>query len=321
MNKLRHNESRFQANRWRERLVELGVHAPRTEDYHSRNLEETQAILRARENELNCIYSFTQLMDREQYSIDEFLSRVVDILPPWWQYPEVACARIEMGPKIFRSLYYEDGPWELISPVIFPGEVPGQLTMVYTEDRPRADEGPFLKEERKVLDAVAGRLVRMAQLKQTNTRLAESRRQIEIERTSLREANTALRLVLDRIEEDRNETQREILNNLDTLLMPIIRELELSVAPEQKKFVALLVENLNHITSPFARCLAHENQSLTTTEIQICKQIRDGIGSKQIAELRGTSVATIHRHREHIRQKLGIKNQKVNLASYLQKIL
>ena len=59
-------------------------------------------------------------------------------------------------------------------------------------------------------------------------------------------------------------------------------------------------------------------QTLTTTEIQICSLIRDGLGSKEIANNRGVSVATISRHREHIRQKLGIANSKVNLVTHLQ---
>lgn len=314
-------DSLAQANRWSERLVELGIQLPPPPLRQAAELEEARALIRIHENELNCIYSFTQILDREHYTVDEFMSRVVDVVPAWWQYPEVACARIVMGANTYRSLHYTDGPAELVSHVTFPGEVPGYIAIVYGQKRPAADEGPFLTAERKLLNAVANRLVRWVALKHTNAKLAESRRKLELERTSLREANTALRLVLDRIEEERNEAHREVLDNTDRILMPIIRELEISVAPEQKKYVELLKESLGHITSPFTRSLTSASHALTTTEIQICNLIRDGMGSKQIADLRGTSVATIHRHREHIRQKLGITNRKVNLASYLRRIV
>ncbi len=307
-------------NRWQSRLEELGINPPPPPRREFTDLPQALRAVRALENQLNCIFTFTQVMDRTHYSVDEFMARVVDILPPWWQHPEVACARIQMGERVFKSLHYREGPWEQIAPVVFPGDIPGHLAMVYSEDRPTADEGPFLKEERKIIDAVANRLVRVVSLKQTGDKLNESRRLLEVERTSLREANTALRLVLDRIEDEKKESQREILGNMDRILMPIIRELEATASPEQQKYVALLAENLGHITSPFVRSLTRESQALTPTEVQICQLIRDGRGSKQIAELRGTSVATIHRHREHIRQKLGIANQKVNLASYLQRI-
>ena len=314
-------DPQFAQNRWRERLIELEINPPPSRHHGTPDLEKALAIIRARENELNCIYAFTQLAGIKQDDIDKFLSQVVDILPPWWTYPEIACARIIMGPKVFRSLYYQEGPWEQVSPMEFPGGVTGELAITYAEDRPLAEEGPFLKEERKLLDAVADQIIRVIDEKKTSGQLADYRHQLEIEKISLREANTALRLILDRIEEERSETQREVLDNMDRILMPIIKELERSVAPEQRKYIDLLSENLGHITSPFIRNLTTKSQALTATEVQICKLIRDGMGSKQIADLRGTSVATIHRHREHIRQKLGIANQKVNLASYLQRIL
>jgi DNA-binding CsgD family transcriptional regulator len=43
--------------------------------------------------------------------------------------------------------------------------------------------------------------------------------------------------------------------------------------------------------------------------------------NKEIAELRGVAVATINRHREHIRKKLKISNSDVNLTTYLQSLL
>ena len=58
--------------------------------------------------------------------------------------------------------------------------------------------------------------------------------------------------------------------------------------------------------------------SLTPTEISICNMIRNGIRTKEIAEMRGVSETTINRHREKIRRKLKITNQDVNLATFLQ---
>jgi DNA-binding CsgD family transcriptional regulator len=57
---------------------------------------------------------------------------------------------------------------------------------------------------------------------------------------------------------------------------------------------------------------------MTPTEIAICNMIRNGMRTKEIAEMRGISEATINRHREKIRRKLKITNQDVNLATFLQ---
>jgi DNA-binding CsgD family transcriptional regulator len=46
--------------------------------------------------------------------------------------------------------------------------------------------------------------------------------------------------------------------------------------------------------------------------------IRSGMRTKEIAQIRGVSAATINRHREHIRRKLKITNSDVNLVTYLQ---
>jgi DNA-binding CsgD family transcriptional regulator len=66
------------------------------------------------------------------------------------------------------------------------------------------------------------------------------------------------------------------------------------------------------------RKLSGIHHALTQTEINICNMIRNGMRTKEIAELRGVSVATIHRHREHIRRKLKITNSEVNLETLLK---
>ena len=80
----------------------------------------------------------------------------------------------------------------------------------------------------------------------------------------------------------------------------------------------ILQTNLEEITSPFINQLSRSYQSLTPTEIGISNMIRNGMQTKEIAESRGVSAATIKRHREKIRRKLNITNQDVNLATLLQ---
>ena len=57
---------------------------------------------------------------------------------------------------------------------------------------------------------------------------------------------------------------------------------------------------------------------LSPREGEICNMIRNGLRTKDIARMHGVSLATINRHREHIRQKLAITNQEINLTTFLQ---
>ena len=58
--------------------------------------------------------------------------------------------------------------------------------------------------------------------------------------------------------------------------------------------------------------------SLSPRETEICNMIRNGMSSKQISESLHLSTVTIHKHREQIRNKLGLTNMKINLSTYLR---
>jgi DNA-binding CsgD family transcriptional regulator len=57
--------------------------------------------------------------------------------------------------------------------------------------------------------------------------------------------------------------------------------------------------------------------NFTPTEIQIANLLRQGKTSKEIAEFINSSPKAVAFHRENIRKKLGLKNKKINLKSYL----
>ena len=65
------------------------------------------------------------------------------------------------------------------------------------------------------------------------------------------------------------------------------------------------------------RNMSNTYKSLTPKETQIAEMIRGGKNSKDIADMLGTSVATINTHRNNIRKKLNMKKQKTNLRSHL----
>jgi DNA-binding NarL/FixJ family response regulator len=279
---------------------------------------KVERALRERIKELNCLYGITRLAESGPSSLDDFLDRVVAILPPSWQYPEITCARITFEGSSFKTARFRVTQWRQAAPIMLFGELAGEVEVFYLEERPALYEGPFLREERTLLDAVAEHVGAVAMRLAAEWRLQETNRRLTVEHEALREAHSALKTLMARIEEEKLEIRSDIHANVEKVLMPIIYALLTEVSPAQKGYVELLRDNLMEITSPFTNEFTTKFRSLTPTEVSICNMIRRGLRSKEIAQVRGVSVATISRHRERIRQKLGIANTDANLTTYLQ---
>jgi len=279
---------------------------------------KVEIALRERIKELNCLYGLSRLAERHFDSMDNLLRDLVDLLPFSWQFPEITCARIIFREQIFKSRGFRTTEWRLSSQVYMYNEPVGEVEIFYLEECPPADEGPFLSEERALLEALAEHIGTIAARISAERELHEINKQLTVERKALQETNTALRTVLLRIEEEKHEIARNIKANVEKIMMPVLHALLLELPPVQKKYLELLKTNLEEIVSPFISELSVSYHSLTPTEINICNMIRVGLRTKEIAQMRGVSEATIHRHRENIRRKLKIANHDVNLATYLQ---
>jgi DNA-binding CsgD family transcriptional regulator len=281
-------------------------------------LDNVESALRERIKELNCLYGISQLAERYLNSLDNLLHELVNFLPYSWQYQEVTCARILFKGKNYTSDRFKVTNWRQSAQIYMYHEPVGEVGIFYLEECPPADEGPFLKEERALLDTVAEQTGTIATRISAEIELQEANRQLTLERQALQEANIALRILLSRIEQEKQEIHRDIKTNVEKILMPILHAVASQLPPAQVKYVEMLKSNLEEISSPFISKLSISYHSMTPTEIAICNMIRNGMRTKEIAEIRGISEATINRHREKIRRKLNITNKDVNLATFLQ---
>ncbi|HEX7540425.1 MAG TPA: helix-turn-helix domain-containing protein [Syntrophales bacterium] len=282
--------------------------------------EKIDIALRERIKELNCLYGIARLAERHHDSMDDFLKALVELLPLSWQYPEITCARIVLEDRTYRSRDFKLTKWRQISPVLAHNRPVGDVTIFYLEERPAADEGPFLKEERVLIDEVATRIGAIAVRIAAEKELQEINKLLSLERLALQEANAALRAVLAKIEDEKKQIYRDMQVNIEKVIMPILHALSVEVPKAQRKYVEILRNSLEETTSPFISKVVNHYHSLSPTEISVCNMIRNGMRTKDIAHLRGVSAATVNRHRENIRKKLRITNDQVNLATYLQSL-
>ncbi len=150
-------------------MQELAELRRREADFHALEGEHGQVLraLRERIKELDCLYAITRLAGREGISQNELFQAIAELVAMSWQYPEIACVRIVADGNTFLTSNFRRARWRQASPLMAHGERAGQIEVGYLEERPELGEGPFLKEERNLLDAVAERLSRIIEAKRT----------------------------------------------------------------------------------------------------------------------------------------------------------
>lgn len=151
--------------------------------------------------------------------------------------------------------------------------------------------------------------------------LREIKEQLEIEREALEKKNIALREILNQFEAEKEQTKEKIATNIEQAILPTLRRIKESAPRTLARNLALLEQELNEIASPFLHTLQHEiKKKLSPRETEICRLIRNGLTTKDIAEALNVAPATVQKHRETIRKKLGLARRKINLHSYLQSL-
>jgi PAS domain S-box-containing protein len=108
--------------------------------------------------ELNCLYGLSNIIEEKDVIREEILKRTVELFPPAWQFPDVTCARIIVDSQEYKTENFKETKWKQASNIIVDNEKVGTVEIYYLEEKPEFDEGPFLKEERGLIDAITERL-------------------------------------------------------------------------------------------------------------------------------------------------------------------
>jgi len=117
-------------------------------------IEELKSETLERLKELSTINRTTQIL-KIGISEEETLQSIVHILPDGWQYPEFTTARIIFDNQEFRSNNFKKTKWSQQQDFKTIDNVSGSIEIFYTKSFPDANEGPYLKEERDLINNLA----------------------------------------------------------------------------------------------------------------------------------------------------------------------
>jgi len=135
--------------------------------------------------------------------------------------------------------------------------------------------------------------------------------------TSLKEMNTALKVLLRQRENDNREIEEKMLLNIKELVLPHVGKLKAAnLDVNLAAHLDIMESNLSTITSPFLVNLTSKYSHLTPREIQVASLIKDGLRTKEIAESLNISTHSIDIYRQNIRKKMGLSRKKINIRSF-----
>jgi PAS domain S-box-containing protein len=140
---------------------------------------------------------------------------------------------------------------------------------------------------------------------------------LKVKSRALEESNMALRAVLASIEHDKAEIRGKVSQFISDILLPTVDRLVGTDGTINKAQYSALKNGLLELISSPEMSLQSYPQ-LSPRELEICMMIKDGFTSKEISKSLNIALKTVNKHRQFIRHKLGIGNQKINLVTYLK---
>jgi PAS domain S-box-containing protein len=142
-----------------------------------------------RVKELTALHATDRLLN-EPGTPAQLLARIVALLPAAWQYPAITGARIAVGDIDARTERFALTPWVQRADFQTSDGRSGVIEVTYREARPDAVEGPFLAEERNLIESLASMLrayLERVQAEEDRVNLARA----EAGRLQAQEANAA----------------------------------------------------------------------------------------------------------------------------------
>ena len=146
--------------------------------YLSSALRKKESDLAERVKELNCFYNLSRIAEKYSNSVESIMKEMVSVLPFSWRYPEVTCARIIFKNKSFTTQNFIETEWKQSADMKMHGKKIGEIEVCYLKKMPELDEGPFILEERILIDSIAERMGKIVEHMQSEKELEQYARDL-----------------------------------------------------------------------------------------------------------------------------------------------
>lgn len=217
-------------------------------------IEHLVRELEERAKELNCLYKIEDTLNNSGITLDEAFSMVVHSIPPGWQFPEITRVKIEYKDKSYTNEDFSESEWYQESNIKINEEVVGSISVYYIKPTRQFDEGPFLKEERKLLNTISERLGHFILHKDTFAFISELQ---EIRDISTGNIKHKWQVVLDMLKKtDKslfNTIIRKLLHNLCWQEIKEAQQLLKEASAEEKSESSIDGESLFDENKPLKR--------------------------------------------------------------------
>jgi signal transduction histidine kinase len=111
--------------------------------------------LAERVKELTALHKTSRLLEENRLFDEGLLRELAALLPPAWQYPEVCEGRIRYAGLEATTAGWRETAWQQVESFTTSDGRTGALDVAYREERPAEAEGPFIAEERRLLQSLA----------------------------------------------------------------------------------------------------------------------------------------------------------------------
>jgi PAS domain S-box-containing protein len=173
-------------------------------------LKQLTHHLQERIKELNCLYEISRIRERHDYSLDEILQEIVEIIPAALQYPEIACAQIKFDSYAHSTANFRPSPSMLTRDILVNDEPICRLEVGYLQEKTEWKGQPFMEEEQMLIGVIAERVGNIIEREWAEIEMRNYREEIE---TLLQNRTAELAVSAQRLKEqtrDRIKAEEEL---------------------------------------------------------------------------------------------------------------